>query len=215
MKKDIQKTKSEDLKEVYVLDGNELKKGLIEINYRNIELIDDFLGEINRLQENLSFYPEIIHSIVKTGDIEKIRKISTSINKEQIRNKKLLDLTKEQYEKLVNSCDHSLKVNFGGGYQKCLICEAENDACLTKIFFKRKSNTIYVEDYIKKFGKCFECQAQNEAFYQIKNKFFELLYEYEQNGEEVDMEKIKYELAIFTHGYTNPVKKIGSFKVSL
>ena len=37
----------------------------------------------------------------------------------------------------------------------------------------------------------------------------------EQNGEEVDIEKIKYELAVFTHGYTNPVKKIGSFKVSL
>ena len=214
MKENIQKTKLEDLKEVYVLDGIELKKRLIEINFRNIELIDDFLGEINRLQESLSFYPEIVHSIVKTGDIEKIRKIATSINKEQIRNKKLLDLTKQQYEKLVNSCDHSLKVNFGGGYQKCLICEAENETCLTKMFPKRKIHTIYVENYIKKFGKCFEHQAQNEAFYQIKDKLFELLYEYEQNGEEIDMDKIKYELAVFTHGYTNQVKKIGSFKVS-
>lgn len=210
-----QTTMNDDIKkEVPVLDIKKTKENQIEINFENMKMIDDYLAEINRIEECLNFYKDIVHSVVKTGNIDDIKKMNLYICKEQIRDRQMLDFLKEEYNKFVKTCDHAVKVDFGAGYHKCLICEAENDNCLDRIFPRRKTYTVYVENYMKKYGRCFDKNATDKAFYQIKEKLFELLDEYQKNGEEVDINKLVYDLAVYTHGYTQKVKKIGSRKIS-
>ena len=181
----------------------------MNINLQEVMEIEDLL--IDNQTQNVIYdsYLKVIDKIEKSGNIEELKKLYEEMDMTLER----LEKNNQQYQKMVKPCRH-IKINFGGGYEKCLICETEDQNQLSRIFGNDKISTIYVEKFMKKYGKCFQQSAREKAFTDIKDMFFNLLIQSEQNNTQLEQRKLIYDLAVKTHGYTQQVKKIGSRKIS-
>lgn len=181
----------------------------MKINLQDVMEIEDLLTDKKTQEDIYDNYLDIIDEVEKTGTESEIIKLYIAMDWALDRSEN----AEKQYEKVVNSCKH-IKVDFGGGYQKCLLCETEDQEKLTKWFGNNKIPTIHVETFMKKYGKCFENAAREKAFTVIKDLFIDMLVEMDAKNEEIDKEKLLYNLAVETHGFTGPVKKFRSRKFS-
>lgn len=181
----------------------------MNINLQDVMEIEDLLIDKKTQEDIYNKYLRIIDEVEQKGTQEELKCLYEEMDMtlERIEN------VEKQYEKVVKPCHH-IKINFGGGYEKCLLCETEDKQQLAKYFGNDKIPTIYVETFIKKYGKCFEKKARERAFTAIKDIFIDMLVESETKKEEIDDRKIIYNIAVETHGFSGPVKKIRSRKIS-
>ena len=181
----------------------------MSINLQSLMEIEDILTE-KKTQENIyKKYLRVIDSIEQKGNQEELMMLYEEMDMTLER----MENTEKDYIKKVKPCKH-IKINFGGGYEKCLLCETEDKVHLAKWFGNDKIPTIYVETLMKKYGKCFEYDAREKVFTIIKDMFIDILIQLEANNQPVDERKILYNIAVETHGYTGPVKKIRSRKIN-
>lgn len=181
----------------------------MNINLQEVMEIEDLLIDNQSQNAIYDSYLNVIDKIEQSDDIKELKKLHEEMDMTLER----LEKNNRQYQKMVKLCRH-IKINFGGGYERCLICETEEKNQLSRIFSNDKISTIYVETFMKKYGKCFQQSAREAAFTDIKDMFFNLLAQSEQNNIQLDEGKLTYDLAVQTHGYTKQVKKIGSRKIS-
>jgi len=181
----------------------------MNINLQDVMEIEDLLIDKKTQEDIYDDYLDIIDEVELKGLKSEIIKLYIGMDWALERREN----AEKQYEKVVNSCHH-IKIDFGGGYEKCLLCETEDKEKLTKWFGNNKIPTLHVETFMKKYGKCFENAAREKAFNAIKDMFIDMLVESEVKKEEIDKDKLLYNLAVETHGFTGPVKKIRSRKIS-